>query len=56
MAQQKKQAFIPLMDEYPQYEIRFGNAGWVIFDTWNYRVAEVVKPNTLRRAEEIYNA
>jgi hypothetical protein len=56
MAQKQMQSFIPMLNEYPRFEIRFGNAGWVIFDTYDYRVVEVVKPNTYKRAEEIYNA
>lgn len=55
MAQKARQSFIPMLNEYPRYQIRFGNAGWVIFDTYDYKVVEVVKPNTYKRAEEIYN-
>jgi hypothetical protein len=56
MAQKQKQSFIPMLNGYPRYEIRFGNAGWVIFDTYDYKVVEVVKPNTFAKAEEIYYA
>jgi hypothetical protein len=56
MAQKARQSFTPMLNEYPRFEIRFGNAGWVIFDTHDYKVVEVVKPNTYNAAVKLFNS
>jgi hypothetical protein len=51
---ERKPAFVPMAADYPRFEIRWSNGAWGIFDTHLYRIVERVKPNTFKRAEEVY--
>jgi hypothetical protein len=53
MARDKTPAFVPMADSYPRYEVRWANGSWGIFDTWDYKIVERVRPNLFKRAQEV---